>query len=205
MLSISNSFPKLLLLYSDKYVTKTKISDMYYLDSVEYMDYLTDKPISYNVYIQQTNITEDRTILWTKTKLTTYYTIQSIVRNNLDTTSRSEASLNFKVYPKINLISVKYVSFSEVLSTFGSYYAVFTLIAQILCQSFSSLVYEGDLVNCFFRFYSVDDNFTNFDEQDEFKGREKNKIKAKCNRTNFKSSFENIEEEYTKGRQVISQ
>ena len=151
-LSNSNNYPKLLLLYSDKYVTGNQIKDIYYLESIQYMDHLTENPISYNVYIQQTNITADRSVLWTNKSVITFYTVQSIRRNDLDTTSRSEAALNLRVYPVINLITVKYVTFYDVLSTFGSYYSVFTLIATIICSFFSQIVYEGDLVNCVFKF-----------------------------------------------------
>jgi hypothetical protein len=151
-LSNSNNYPKLLLLYSDKYVTGNQIKDIYYLETIQYMDQLTENPISYNIYIQQTNITVDKSILWRDKTVITYYTIQSIRRNDLDTTSRSEAALNFKVYPVINLITVKYVTLSDVLSNFGSYYSVFTLIATIVCSLFSPIVYEGDLINAVFKF-----------------------------------------------------
>ena len=86
------------------------------------------------------------------------------MKNNLDTSSRSEASLTFKVFPQKNSITVKYVSLSDVLSVFGSYYSVFTLIASVVCKMFSPIVYEGDLVNSVFRFREGGGNseFENF-------------------------------------------
>ena len=111
MLSQEYSFPKVLLLYSDLYVTKGKISPIYSLESLDYMELLTGNPISYYVYIKQTDIIQDRTILMTNQQTTTFFTIQSIVKNNLDVTSRDQASLTFKVFPQKINITVKYVSF----------------------------------------------------------------------------------------------
>ena len=164
LISQQNSFPKVLLLYSDCYVTKQKTSTVYYLESLDYMDLMTGNPISYYVYLQQTDIIRDKTILTSNLNTTTFFTIQSIVKNNLDTSSRSEASLTFKVFPQKNSITVKYVSLSDVLSVFGSYYSVFTLIASVVCKMFSPIVYEGDLVNSVFRFREGGGNseFENF-------------------------------------------
>jgi hypothetical protein len=82
--------------------------------------------------------------------MTTFFTIHRIAKNNLDLSSRIEASLTFKVFPQKNSITVKYVSMSDVLSIFGSYYSVFTLIASIVCKLFSPIIYQGDLVNSVF-------------------------------------------------------
>jgi len=124
------------------YVTKQKTSTVYYLESLDYMDLLTGNPISYYVYLQQTDIISDTTIISSNLKTTTFFTIHRIAKNNLDLSSRTEASLTFKVFPQKNSITVKHVSMSDVLSIFGSYYSVFTLIASIVCKLFSPIIYQ---------------------------------------------------------------
>ena len=72
LISQQNSFPKVLLLYSDCYVTKQKTSTVYYLESLDYMDLMTGNPISYYVYLQQTDIIRDKTILTSNLNTTTF-------------------------------------------------------------------------------------------------------------------------------------
>ena len=87
ILSQQYSFPKVLLLYTDMYVTKDKISQIYYLESIDYMDSLTSNPISYYVYIQQMDIIQDRNYPNDESANNTFFTFQSIGKNNLDVTS----------------------------------------------------------------------------------------------------------------------
>ena len=79
------------------------------------------------------------------------FTISSIVKNDFDLSSRSSANFNFKVNPILISITIKYPSLSDILSTFSSYYAVFTLFANIIC-CFSPIVYESDIIDSGFRF-----------------------------------------------------
>ena len=151
-ISAKNTFPKVLLFYSDIFVNKAKSGNIYYVRSIDYMDLLTQNPISYYVYLQQTDTIIDNTFIWTNQQTTTTFSINSIVKNDMDTSKRNEASLIFKVFPiKIN-ITVKYVSLSDVLSALGSYYSVCTLIASIFCYLFSEMIYQGDIVNSVFKF-----------------------------------------------------
>ena len=123
------------------------------MDIIDYTETMTGSPIYYEIYIQQTNITVDRSILSSENKtVLTHYSIKKIVKNNLDTNSRDFTLLNLKVFPEILLINVKYKSLTDVLSVFGSYYSVFTLIATVLANLYSQFVYDADLLNSVFTF-----------------------------------------------------
>ena len=91
------------------------------------MDSLTSNPISYYVYIQQMDIIQDRNYPNDESANNTFFTFQSIGKNNLDVTSQNQASLTFKVFPQKISITIKYVSFSDVLSKFGIYNSVFLM------------------------------------------------------------------------------
>jgi len=80
-----------------------------------------------------------------------YFSIYSIVRDDLNSEENISSFLNFKVYPQKYILTLKYDSFSDVLSAFGSFFSVFSLICSIFSELYSDFIYESDLINAVFQ------------------------------------------------------
>jgi len=120
---------------------------------LDYMDKMTGNPISYNFYIQQTDVAIDTTIFINPiVNTTSYFTISTIEIDTLDTSIKSSATVTFKLNPSKTTITIQYANFSDCLGVFGGFYSVFSLIAGLLSGLYSNFFYSADLVNAVFKF-----------------------------------------------------
>ena len=156
--SNNNAYPKLLIINDQMIVTDQKQLN-YHLYVLDYKDPTTGSPISYDIYVFEIEITIDKTVfLLPVTEISNYYSIMSIERNNIDSSARSSAQLNLKVFPQKSLINIKYVGISDVLAAFGSFFSVYSLIAGVLSGLYKDFFYKSDLINSIFKFVTKDHN-----------------------------------------------
>lgn len=121
---------------------------------LDYKDKLTANPISYNFYIYETVITIYKTkFLIPIYEQKSYFSIHSISIDNLNTDDKKSAFISFKVFPQKFKLTIKYASLNDVLSNFGSFFSVFSLLCSIFSHTYSNFFYEADLLNAVYKFH----------------------------------------------------
>jgi hypothetical protein len=108
-----------------------------------------------------------------------YFSIHSIERDDINSEGTISSFLNFKVYPQKYILTLKYDSFSDVLSAFGSFFSVFSLICSIFSKLYSDFFYESDLINAVFKsnyFSSFEYNDSSFTKKKDLKKEGSKKI-----------------------------
>jgi uncharacterized membrane protein YgcG len=161
-----NRFPKMLFIHRSIEISSKKISEkdiineIYFMDIVDYRDPLTGRPVVYDIFVQKYIVSIDRGNFFGGTDDTEFLIIEKIERNTIDSISREGAFLSFKMSPDGQQINVKYVSFTDVLGVFGSFYSIFSLVAGILSSLYNEVFLTRKLVNSIFKFIDNEpDNF----------------------------------------------
>ena len=134
------------------------IKYIYNLEVVDYKDPVSGNPIVYDVYIQQQEIKVIRpyNVFTTTSEITTVLTVNRIESNVFSTLQNNGAYLSFKTCPDEILIQVKFVTFAQVLSAFGSFYTTMNLAGLFVAAFFTETILRSRLINALFTFISND-------------------------------------------------
>jgi hypothetical protein len=130
---------------------------IYNLEVLDYRDQLSGNPIVYDIYVQKKKIIVTRPNKFsTETITTEFLTIQRIEKNSFDSLQNNGAYFSFKLYSDVEIINLKYILLSDVLSTFGSFFTTFTLVGSILASFYTDSVLESTIINTVFKFVKND-------------------------------------------------
>ena len=152
-----NYWPKLIMLTQNIQITpndptKNLTSFLYDMNLLDYYD-ISRYPYSYDIYIQNVTVVVDSTKFLIPVKETkTYFVAQRVELNKLDRSARSSVNFNFKIYSDTMIITVSFTSFNDVLSQFGAFFSVFTLVFSLVASTYNDYFYKEELVNSIFKF-----------------------------------------------------
>lgn len=161
----SNLYPKMLILHRSVQINTGNSANItnfiYNLEVLDYKDSITGNPIVYDVYVQKYSVIIDKGSLLSFTSSSSNNTIdflvvESIQKNTFDSLTNDGAYLTFKLYSDTNQITIQYVTLTDFLGTFGSFYSILSLIASILSSIYNGFFLKRDMINSIFRFIDND-------------------------------------------------
>ncbi len=199
----SYKFPKMMIIHRGVEVNsrnENPVNFIYNFDVLDYLDPITGNPNVYDVFLQKVDIFVDYGgfIFPIEPKKVEFIIVNKIEKNQLDSLSNSGAYLSFKLFSDSKQIYVKYTSFNSVLETFGSFYAIFTLLAFILTSFFRQVFFNMRLTNSIFKFidnspnseFYIKNDIRNFIlNKENNNSKEKSQIKSKESIGNSKNSI----------------
>ena len=153
----SYKFPKMMVIHRDVEVNsrnENPINFIYNFDVLDYLDPITGNPNVFDVYLQKVEIFVDYGgfLFPSEPSKIEFVVVNKIVKNQMDSLSNSGAYLSYKLFSDSKQIFVKYTSITDVLEVFGSFYAIFTLLAQVLSSLFKEVFFNMRLTSSIFKF-----------------------------------------------------
>lgn len=153
----SYKFPKMMVIHRSVEINsgnKNPINFIYNFDVLDYLDPITGNPNVFDVYLQKYQIFVDYGgfLFPSEPKKIEFVIVNKIVKNQMDSLSNSGAYLSYKLFSDSQQIFIKYRSITDVLEVFGSFFAIFSLLAQLLTALFKEVIFDMRLTNLIFKF-----------------------------------------------------
>ena len=193
----SFKFPKMLLMHRGVEVNSRSdphINFVYHFDTLDYLDPITGNPNVYDIYLEKNQIfIEHGTFLFSsEPQIIEFIRISKIEKNNLDSLDSDGAYISFKFISDTKQIHLIYTGFGDFLGVYGSFYAIFVLVAILLSRIYREAFFNQNLITSVFKFVQ-----TTPEEKHDFRNfifNERNKLlQVKKNSNEQKNITENNE------------
>lgn len=185
------TYPKVIMLTKNIQLIPDNINiinEIYDMNVLNYYD-LSGKPVSYDVYIQNVTVIIYTTKFLVPISQTYSYLIaQRVEQNPLDIFAGDSVAFNFKVYSDTQIITVTYVSFNDVLSRFGSFFSVFSLIFGMFSNFYNDFFFKQTIVNSIFSFTKYEKSNKSISNNKEKYEQTPNNKESEKSKDNFKKS-----------------
>ncbi len=190
-------YPKILVLHRGVEVSEASdsvINFVYHLNVLDYFDSITGHPNVYDVYLQKYQVYIEKGSLFTSDPdMVEFIIVNKIEKNTFDITENEGLHLTYKLFSDTQQIFVKYVSFTDFMGDFGSYYSVFSLFAGILSSFYNELFLDRKLITTVFKFIkNKPENNSHFFDNNIFKRKNRNSIEDDFIEKHFKGVLNNV-------------
>ncbi len=136
----------------------------YVFHNLKFRNSITGVPLSYDIYIQQYNVTTERQFLLFFSKddpVKSYYSIKKIEINQIKSSDlvRKHLRFNFRIHPIVTRVKIKSELFTQTMAIFGSYWSMMILLGRMLAKLWGGYFYKADLYNTIFRYHDEDPDY----------------------------------------------
>jgi hypothetical protein len=159
-----NMYPRLLVLTQELSIFPTAeekdlIGKSYLLHNLNFRDVITGLDKQYDFVITKIEVTKTKPYNFFGSideDPVSYYTITDIIENTIlgNDPNKNYIDFYFKINSSVKTVNLVYPTFvNNILSDLGSYFSIYSLVAQILSMFYSDYFYRSDLFNAIFKFH----------------------------------------------------